>query len=193
MSERQRMEKPKPDNKRDAILRAAYDVFASYGFRRTSMDDIAKAAGVSRPALYQSFANKQEIFRGIVEAHIVHVETELSWLIGQDKPLAALLREMLETAILDPHRMLEAMPHGQELLGMKTEAAADLFRIWEDKCQNLYEQALAKHTDADRAKTLARVISLAVSGMKSRGMGVEEMEREIEAVVGMAGLAGVDT
>ena len=82
-------------------------------------------------------------FRGIVEAHIVHVETELSWLIGQDKPLDALLRDMLETAVLDPCRMLEAMPHGEELLGMKSEVATDLFEEWNKKCEHLYEQALA--------------------------------------------------
>lgn len=183
------MEKPKPDGKREVILNAALDVFATYGFRRTSMDDIAKAAGVSRPTLYQGFANKQEIYRGLIEAHIGHISTELSYLIGQDKPLDALLRGMFETAILDPHRILDGTQHGEELLGMKTEIAADLFEKWLDQIRKLFEQALAKHTDAAKAKNLARVISLAISGMKARGMGVEEMEREIEAVITVVGAA----
>jgi AcrR family transcriptional regulator len=51
-----------PD-KRGTILAAAFDVFINYGFRKTSMDDIARAAGMSRPALYQVFRNKTEIFR----------------------------------------------------------------------------------------------------------------------------------
>jgi TetR/AcrR family transcriptional regulator of autoinduction and epiphytic fitness len=38
-------------------------VFARFGFRKTSMDDIARAAGVSRQGLYLSFANKEELFR----------------------------------------------------------------------------------------------------------------------------------
>jgi TetR/AcrR family transcriptional regulator of autoinduction and epiphytic fitness len=46
-----------------ALLDAAVGVFARFGFRKTSMDDVARAAGVSRQGLYLSFANKEELFR----------------------------------------------------------------------------------------------------------------------------------
>jgi TetR/AcrR family transcriptional regulator, regulator of autoinduction and epiphytic fitness len=45
------------------VLDAAIGVFARFGFRKTSMDDVARAAGVSRQGLYLSFANKEELFR----------------------------------------------------------------------------------------------------------------------------------
>jgi TetR/AcrR family transcriptional regulator of autoinduction and epiphytic fitness len=45
------------------VLDAAVGVFARFGFRKTSMDDVARAAGVSRQGLYLSFANKEELFR----------------------------------------------------------------------------------------------------------------------------------
>jgi AcrR family transcriptional regulator len=38
-------------------------VFARYGFRKASMDEVARAAGVSRQGLYLQFANKEELFR----------------------------------------------------------------------------------------------------------------------------------
>ena len=38
-------------------------VFARFGYRKASMDDVARAAGVSRQGLYLSFANKEELFR----------------------------------------------------------------------------------------------------------------------------------
>src|SRR5216684_4186954 len=50
-----------------AVLDAAVGVFARYGYRKTSMDDVARAAGVSRQGLYLSFANKEELFRRAVE------------------------------------------------------------------------------------------------------------------------------
>jgi AcrR family transcriptional regulator len=50
-----------------AVLDAAVAVFARYGYRKTSMDDVARAAGVSRQGLYLSFANKEELFRRAVE------------------------------------------------------------------------------------------------------------------------------
>ena len=52
-------------DKKSVILKASFEVFITYGFRKTSMDDIARAAGMSRPALYQSFKNKTDIFRAL--------------------------------------------------------------------------------------------------------------------------------
>ena len=50
-----------------AVLDAAVGVFARFGYRKTSMDDVARAAGVSRQGLYLSFANKEELFRRALE------------------------------------------------------------------------------------------------------------------------------
>jgi TetR/AcrR family transcriptional regulator, regulator of autoinduction and epiphytic fitness len=49
-----------------ALLDAAVSVFARYGFRKTSMDEVARAAGVSRQGLYLQFSNKEELFRKAV-------------------------------------------------------------------------------------------------------------------------------
>jgi AcrR family transcriptional regulator len=49
------------------VLDAAVSVYARYGFRKTSMEEVARAAGVSRQGLYLQFANKEELFRKAVE------------------------------------------------------------------------------------------------------------------------------
>ena len=53
--------------KRDAILAAATATFARYGYRKTSMDEVARTAGVSRQGLYLHFPTKDELFRATVE------------------------------------------------------------------------------------------------------------------------------
>jgi AcrR family transcriptional regulator len=55
------------DARQMAVLDAAVGVFARYGFRKASMDEVARAAGVSRQGLYLQFANKEELFRKAVE------------------------------------------------------------------------------------------------------------------------------
>jgi AcrR family transcriptional regulator len=55
------------DARQLALLDAAVGVFARYGFRKTSMDEVARAAGVSRQGLYLQFANKEELFRRALE------------------------------------------------------------------------------------------------------------------------------
>lgn len=49
-----------------AIIEAAKDVFQRYGFKKTSMDDLARAAGLSRQGLYLHFPNKQALFKAMV-------------------------------------------------------------------------------------------------------------------------------
>jgi AcrR family transcriptional regulator len=55
------------DSRQTALLDAAVGVFARYGFRKTSMEEVARAAGVSRQGLYLQFANKEELFRKALE------------------------------------------------------------------------------------------------------------------------------
>jgi AcrR family transcriptional regulator len=55
------------ESRHEALLEAAVGVFARYGFRKASMDEVARAAGVSRQGLYLQFADKEALFRKAVE------------------------------------------------------------------------------------------------------------------------------
>lgn len=52
---------------REPIVAAAAELFRERGFASTSMQDIADAVGLSRPALYYHFSNKDEILESLVE------------------------------------------------------------------------------------------------------------------------------
>ena len=54
-------------DRRSQVLGAALLVFARYGYRKASMDDVAKAAAISRPGLYFYFSSKPELFRATVQ------------------------------------------------------------------------------------------------------------------------------
>ncbi len=53
--------------KLDPILLGAVNVFLQYGYRKTSLDDIAMAVGVSRQTLYQRYKNKETLFKMAVD------------------------------------------------------------------------------------------------------------------------------
>ena len=53
--------------KRRQIVKAATWLFLSNGYERTSMDAVATRAGVSKPTVYNHFANKEALFGAIVE------------------------------------------------------------------------------------------------------------------------------
>ena len=52
---------------RDRILDAAMLVFRRQGFRRSSIEQAAEAAGLTRQALYHHFKSKEALFRAVIE------------------------------------------------------------------------------------------------------------------------------
>src|SRR3546814_14768834 len=52
--------------KKEAVLRAAVDLFNERGFHATSLDDIASRLGIPKPALYHYFCNTEQVlFHGL--------------------------------------------------------------------------------------------------------------------------------
>ncbi len=61
-SHRQKTVTPGTDEKRERILKVAERLFAAQGYANTTIDQIVRALGVTKPFLYYYFHNKQEIF-----------------------------------------------------------------------------------------------------------------------------------
>ena len=60
-------ERPQHLERREQLLAVAKKIFAERGFQPTTMDDIAKEAGFTKPILYQFFQSKTELYKEIVE------------------------------------------------------------------------------------------------------------------------------
>jgi TetR/AcrR family transcriptional regulator of autoinduction and epiphytic fitness len=56
--------------RQERVLAAALEVFGRYGFRKTSMDEVARSAGISRQGLYLYFASKEALFRAAVRQEL---------------------------------------------------------------------------------------------------------------------------
>ncbi len=52
---------------RNLLIMAAAQTFQRYGFKKTTMDDIAYAAGKGKSSLYYYFKNKEEVFEAVVD------------------------------------------------------------------------------------------------------------------------------
>src|ERR1043165_8904567 len=79
-----------PDaDRRTQVLDSAMATFARFGYRKTSMDEVARAAHISRPGLYFLFSSKETLFRAAVtqtlERDIGACEDVLA---DTDRPLA---------------------------------------------------------------------------------------------------------
>lgn len=93
---------------RSGLLLSAIDCFARYGYAGTSIDRIARAAGVTKGALYYHFKDKEQLLfaavRDRIEAFENMVLSELDREGGAIDRLRAVARICAENAIVDNHR-----------------------------------------------------------------------------------------
>lgn len=112
-------------DRKTQIKRAGLAVFARYGLRRTSMEDVAVEAGLSRPALYQYFRNKDDLISACFD-----LVTEDGFALSDaaaesESDPTARVRAYLTAHLCYYHRLLFSGPHSDEVLELKSRFGPD--------------------------------------------------------------------
>ncbi|KIC30391.1 TetR/AcrR family transcriptional regulator [Leisingera sp. ANG-M6] len=184
------------DPKQQAILEAAWMAFSTYGFRKTSMDDIAKGAGMSRPALYLHFKNKDAIFRALVAAYYGNAAAGVQAALADPGPLPERLLAAFQAQGGEAVEQMMASPHGMELFEVtKHVAGAEIedgeaalcahYAAWLEQQAGAGEAALS-----GEAAEIARTICASLKGIKQTAADYAAYQagvRQLAALIG-AGL-----
>lgn len=133
------------DPKRAFILERAMELVMRYGYKRMTMDDIAKATGMSRPAVYLHFKNKAEIYRAIAGDMLLQAHAVASVALAKSGALQDRLFTAIQLAMLDMLDFMMSTPHGAELFDLKDELAGDVLVQWHESMASLF----AKYLDAE--------------------------------------------
>ncbi|QGY46420.1 TetR family transcriptional regulator [Maribellus comscasis] len=64
-------------NTREHIIKVAMHIFSKFGFQKTTVDEIAKAAHKAKGSVYYYFRNKEELFQSVVEKEFSTLQREL--------------------------------------------------------------------------------------------------------------------
>jgi len=70
------------DQRRAQLLEAANDVFTTKGYHAAAMDDIADAAGVSKPVLYQHFSSKLDLYLDLLDVSCERLVEEVEYALS---------------------------------------------------------------------------------------------------------------
>src|SRR5687768_4129721 len=79
----------------ERIIRAAYACFERFGVRKTTIEDIATAAGVSRPTVYKHYAGKDAIVDRICTLESFRVNADIRAALKKGDGLAQTLTQCL--------------------------------------------------------------------------------------------------
>lgn len=99
-------------------------VFAQYGFRRVSMNDIAQAAGLSRQSIYNQYGSKENVLDCAVNTFLSEVVAQAKEVLQtpEANPIDTVLNAF--QAIIGDHLwILQDSPHGPEILNMSIASA----------------------------------------------------------------------
>ncbi|MBW5421877.1 TetR family transcriptional regulator [Streptomyces sp. BG9H] len=110
----------------DEVLDAAYDCLTRYGARRTTMDDIASAMGVSRSAVYQYVRNKDDAFRRLAGRLHEQALRRAREAAEADAPYEERLRGVLAAKLDLVLQLAGDSPHATELLDGKTRLFGEI-------------------------------------------------------------------
>ena len=152
-----RRTKAEAEQTREAVIAAAVTVFLERGFARATFDEVARAAGVTRGAVYWHFRDKLAIF------HALERRADLP-----NEALASRLRARLgDDRGLDPlHELTRTIREGVQAFEANTERRRILTILWL-RCEYVGEMlpALERRQRADAAmqQLFVEVIALAAS------------------------------
>ncbi|TKG90089.1 TetR/AcrR family transcriptional regulator [Puteibacter caeruleilacunae] len=74
----------KRDLNRENILNIAQEIFSKYGYKKTTLDDIANAVRKGKSSLYYYFSSKEDIFQAVIEKEVEILKAELEKVIIKD-------------------------------------------------------------------------------------------------------------
>jgi AcrR family transcriptional regulator len=144
--------------RRRTILDAALSCFVQFGYAKTSLDDIARRANLSRPLLYRKFRNKEDIF-GAVYDDVFEARYPAAGAIldGRGSRRDKLLR-LYELLCVEPWALVMDAPMAQEFYDACKQVTPEAHARHERKLLELTRRVLG-------SKELAEVLMLAVDGL----------------------------
>jgi AcrR family transcriptional regulator len=163
---------------RDRILDAAMLVFRRQGFRRSSIEQAAEAAGLTRQALYHHFKSREALFRAVIERlHENALAAEIAAGEAAEKPggkLAEILIAEITARIRELIAPLEGSPHIEELFSEHLLQARDLYQKYAGHYAEQLTATIERVCRRQRlvvrdmsARDFARCIEMAFNGTKS--------------------------
>lgn len=178
--------------RREALLDAAHAAFARTGFRRTSMEDVAREAGVSRAALYLHFRNKEEVFRSLSERIHREALAGAAAALGEAGPVGERVLRALEAKSLRFVELVAASPHGAELVETSSRVCGDIAAAKEERFAKLLADALRRAAEQGEldlegagvsAAAATELLVQASHGIKSSGASLALYRRRLADLV----------
>jgi len=136
------------NDRRGAILRAAWRMMCRYGFAKTTVEEIATEAGIAKGTVYLYFKSKEEILIALVSETNRRVLEKMEKIAVSSLPPGKKLEKMILSRALEIYEVVQSNPHGEEVIASHKPAIVDSLGWFFRKQKKLYEQVIREGVQA---------------------------------------------
>jgi AcrR family transcriptional regulator len=162
------------ETRREGILDAAQALILKHGLRGTSMEAIAKQAGIAKPTLYAYFPDKTAVFDALLVRLIESWRGDFMAGLHGDGDVV----QRIGAAMVNKHkaarRLLDASPHADELYEEHDRGGAAQFAAFDAEVAGIIEAELAA-AGVERARIVTQFFLAASYGIGRRATSVAEL------------------
>ena len=163
--------------RRRVILDAARDCILKFGYAKSSLEDIAKQAAISRPLIYRQFKSKEEIFGAVLEDIFETQYRAAEQALAKPGSEREKLMSLYEALLLDPWKdLIVDAPMGAEFYETCGRIRPDINEK-RRKIQLKYTQSVLG------AKEVSEVFMLAVDGLTQDLPAPKVLRRRLEVLI----------
>jgi AcrR family transcriptional regulator len=175
----------------EKIIRAAGACFERFSVAKTTIDDIAKAAGVSRPTVYKYFSNKDSIIDRISAIEAARMTTQIRKRIKHDLSFQETLTQvfLIGTRIASKNPYIRRFLESIEVASRSADPDQPIHRYQKEQWGHFLDVALERKelaTDISRNEIiswLALAQSLILIKVEARPLSDEELRRFVSRFV----------
>jgi AcrR family transcriptional regulator len=171
-------------DRRTTVLDSAMVTFARFGYRKTSMEEVARAARISRPGLYFLFSSKEILFRAAVTQAL-------------ERDITAVEHVLADTGRPLPERLVEAFdqwagryigPLTRDIaavIGDNPDILGEIVETAPRRFEELITDAIALESGQEAASLVAQTMISASIGLKHQAASREFYLERLKVAIGL--------
>ena len=170
------------EHRRNQILDAGLSMALKHGLRGSSMEALAREAGIAKPTLYGYFPNKDALFVAVLQRILEQLEHQVEKSLNGKGDLVF----RISSALVSKHKLvfslLEGSPHREEIYSEKSRIAAREIEKFEDWLQMKISLAL-KESGRKWPQNYAQLLIACAEGIAQKATSVSQIGPAIRLMV----------
>lgn len=178
-------------NKKEMVIKSARELFTKYGYKKVSMDEIAKQANVTKKTIYSYFKDKDSIFKYFIEEEINKMKEEYEVKENSNMPFISMVSESLYSMLLFKRNSDLVLAISKEIENGNKDKCQEFLKLYDDEIINYLEEKIKKEInlknikecDAHLTAFIIYKVYLNIMFEYDRDVDEEKVTREVTSIL----------